>query len=37
VDIVLDLAALSNDPVGDLDPAKTFDINYLGRSRVARR
>jgi len=36
VDIVLDLAALSNDPVGDLDPAKTFDINYLGRSRVAR-
>lgn len=36
VDIVMDLAALSNDPVGDLDPAKTFDINHLGRSRVAR-
>lgn len=36
VDLVMDLAALSNDPVGDLDPNKTFDINYLGRSRVAR-
>jgi nucleoside-diphosphate-sugar epimerase len=36
VDVVMDLAALSNDPVGDLDPSKTFDINYLGRSRVAR-
>lgn len=36
VDIVMDLAALSNDPSGELDPAKTFDINYLGRSRVAR-
>jgi nucleoside-diphosphate-sugar epimerase len=36
VDVVMDLAALSNDPAGDLDPSKTFDINYLGRSRVAR-
>jgi len=36
VDVVIDLAALSNDPVGELDPSKTFDINYLGRSRVAR-
>ena len=36
VDVVMDLAALSNDPVADLDPAKTYDINYLGRSRVAR-
>ncbi|MDE1767037.1 MAG: SDR family oxidoreductase [Thaumarchaeota archaeon] len=36
VDLVMDLAALSNDPVGDLDPSKTFDINHLGRSRVAR-
>lgn len=35
VDIVLDLAALSNDPVGELDPAKTYDINHLGRARVA--
>jgi nucleoside-diphosphate-sugar epimerase len=36
VDVVMDLAALSNDPAGDLDPYKTFDINYLGRVRVAR-
>ena len=36
VDVVLDLAALSNDPSGELDPSKTIDINYLGRIRVAR-
>lgn len=36
VDVVMDLAALSNDPSGELDPSKTFDINYLGRIRVAR-
>jgi nucleoside-diphosphate-sugar epimerase len=36
VDVVMDLAALSNDPAGELDPSKTFDINYLGRTRVAR-
>lgn len=36
VDAVIDLAALSNDPSGELDPAKTFDINYLGRTRVAK-
>src|ERR687891_597175 len=36
VDIVIDLAALSNDPSGELDPSKTFDINYLGRIRVSR-
>ena len=35
VDVVLDLAALSNDPVGELNPKKTFEINHLGRSRVA--
>lgn len=35
VDVVLDLAALSNDPVGALDPKKTYDINHQGRSRVA--
>jgi len=33
---VFDLAALSNDPAGELDPAKTLDINYLGRARIAR-
>ena len=36
VDAVLDLASLSNDPSGELDPSKTFDINYLGRVRVAK-
>ncbi len=35
-DAVVDLAALSNDPIGDLDPLKTWDINYIGRARVAR-
>jgi nucleoside-diphosphate-sugar epimerase len=36
VDAVVDMAALSNDPAGELDPWKTYEINYLGRSRVAR-
>jgi len=35
IDIVMDLAALSNDPVGALDPQKTYEINHHGRSRVA--
>jgi nucleoside-diphosphate-sugar epimerase len=35
-DAVIDLAALSNDPAGDLDPWKTYEINYLGRARIAR-
>jgi len=36
VDVVLDLAALSNDPAGELDPEKTFEINHKGRARVAK-
>ena len=28
VDVVIDLAALSNDPSGELDPVKTFSINH---------
>jgi nucleoside-diphosphate-sugar epimerase len=36
IDIAMDLAAISNDPSGELDPSKTYDINFLGRSRVAR-
>lgn len=36
VDAVFDLAALSNDPAGELDPEKTMDINFRGRARVAR-
>jgi nucleoside-diphosphate-sugar epimerase len=35
-DAVVDMAALSNDPSGELDKWKTYEINYLGRSRVAR-
>jgi nucleoside-diphosphate-sugar epimerase len=35
VDAVFDLAALSNDPCGELDPEKTLGINYRGRVRVA--
>jgi nucleoside-diphosphate-sugar epimerase len=34
IDAVFDLAALSNDPTGELDPQKTLDINYKGRARV---
>ena len=34
-DAVLDLASLSNDPSGELDPQKTMEINYRGRVRVA--
>jgi len=36
VDAVFDLASLSNDPSGELDPQKTLEINYKGRVRVAR-
>jgi len=35
IDLVFDLAALSNDPVGELNPEKTYEINHLGRVRVA--
>jgi nucleoside-diphosphate-sugar epimerase len=35
-DAVMHLAALSNDPVGDLNPHCTFDINHLGSVRLAR-
>ncbi|RKX55878.1 MAG: SDR family NAD-dependent epimerase/dehydratase [Thermodesulfobacteriota bacterium] len=35
IDTIVDLAALSNDPTGELDPIKTWSINYLGRYRVA--
>ncbi len=34
VDAVCDLAALSNDPLGELLPDKTYAINHLGRTRV---
>jgi nucleoside-diphosphate-sugar epimerase len=34
-DAVVHLAALSNDPLGDLDASTTFDINHRGTVRVA--
>ena len=36
VEAVMDLAALSNDPSGELDPKKTLEINFKGRARVAK-
>jgi len=35
IDAVFDLASLSNDPSGELEPQKTMEINYKGRVRVA--
>ncbi|MGI9534415.1 MAG: NAD-dependent epimerase/dehydratase family protein [Thermodesulfobacteriota bacterium] len=35
-DAVIHLAGLSNDPLGDLDPKLTFDINYLASVNLAR-
>ncbi|MBV9174040.1 MAG: NAD(P)-dependent oxidoreductase [Chloroflexi bacterium] len=34
-DAVLHLAALSNDPLGDLDPHLTYDVNYRASVRLA--
>jgi nucleoside-diphosphate-sugar epimerase len=36
VDAVIDLAALSNDPLSELEPNKTWEINHRGRVRIAR-
>jgi nucleoside-diphosphate-sugar epimerase len=35
IDTVVHLAALSNDPIGELDQNLTFEINYLGAVRAA--
>lgn len=35
ISAVIDLAALSNDPSGELDQTKTWEINHQGRLRVA--
>jgi nucleoside-diphosphate-sugar epimerase len=35
-DAVVHLAAISNDPVGDLNAETTYDINHRGASRLAR-
>lgn len=34
-DVVVHLAALSNDPLGDLDPSLTYDINHQSTTRFA--
>ncbi len=36
IDAVAHLAALSNDPLGDLDPSLTYDINHAASVRLAR-
>lgn len=36
VDAVIHLAGISNDPLGDLNPATTYDINHLATIHVAR-
>lgn len=36
IDAVVHLAALSNDPLGDLRPQLTLDINHAGSVRLAR-
>jgi len=36
VDAVVHLAALSNDPVGDLEPEHTYDINHHASVRLAQ-
>jgi nucleoside-diphosphate-sugar epimerase len=35
MEAVVHLAALSNDPLGDIDPALTFEINHLATVRLA--
>lgn len=35
-DAVMHLAALSNDPLGNVNPQLTYDINHLGSVRLAR-
>lgn len=36
VDAVVHLAGISNDPLGDLNPATTYEINHLATVHVAR-
>ncbi|WP_129667804.1 NAD-dependent epimerase/dehydratase family protein [Phytoactinopolyspora endophytica] len=36
VDAVIHLAGISNDPLGDLNPATTYDINHVATLHVAR-
>jgi nucleoside-diphosphate-sugar epimerase len=36
-DAIIHLAAVCNDPVGDLNPQATYDINHLASVRVAKK
>ncbi len=36
IEAIVHLAALSNDPLGDLDATLTFDVNHLASVRLAR-
>jgi nucleoside-diphosphate-sugar epimerase len=36
-DAVIHLAAVCNDPVGDLNPQATYDINHLASARIAEK
>lgn len=36
IDGIVHLAALSNDPLGDIDPALTYEINHLATVRLGR-
>ena len=36
-DAVIHLAAVCNDPVGDLNPQATYEINHLASVRVAEK
>ncbi|MFX1311066.1 MAG: NAD-dependent epimerase/dehydratase family protein [Promethearchaeota archaeon] len=36
IDTIVHLAALSNDPIGELNPELTNEINYLGSLRLAK-
>ena len=36
-DAVVHLAGISNDPLGDLDPECTYDINHRGTNHLARQ
>ncbi len=35
-DAIIHLAGISNDPVGDLNPASTYSVNHLGSVQLAR-
>jgi len=36
IDVVIDLASLSNDPTGEINPKNTMEINYKTRVRTAK-